>query len=81
MVGHPSKDSASIKIPYVVDILLHQPALPSFCIGLVKTESDYIVRSGETDLGRWMLVVAVIGVDAYLEDTVIGVFWLHAFAR
>ena len=37
-----------------------------FPIGLVKTESGFIVRSVETGLGRWMLVVAVISVDAYL---------------
>ena len=64
-----------------------QPCTPSFHIGLVKSESDF-VRSVETGLGRWMLVVAVISVDAYpffafsdltchLEDTGIGVFWLH----
>ena len=34
-------------------------------IGLVKTESDFIVRLVETTLGRWTLVVAVISVDAY----------------
>ena len=61
---------------------------PSFPIGLVKTESGFIARSVETDLGIWMLVVAVISVDVYpffafsdltchLEDTGIGVFWLH----
>ena len=60
----------------------------SFPIGLVKTESGFIVKSVETGLGRWTLVVAVISVDAYpflafsdltchLEDTGIGVFWLH----
>ena len=38
---------------------------PSFPIGLVKTKSDFIVRSVETGLGRWMLMVAVISVDAY----------------
>ena len=64
---------------------------PSFPIGLVKTESDFIVRSAETDLGKLMLVVAVISVDGYpflafsdltchLEDTGIGVFWLHCVA-
>ena len=37
----------------------------SFPIGLVKTESGFIVRSIETDLGRWTLVVALISVDAY----------------
>ena len=36
----------------------------SFPIGLVKIESGF-VRSVETGLGRWMLVVAVISVDAY----------------
>ena len=61
---------------------------PSFPIRLVKTESGFIVRSIETGLGRWTLVVAVISVDAYpflafsdltchLEDTEIGVFWFH----
>ena len=61
---------------------------PSFPIGLAKTESGFIVRSVEIGLGRWTLVVAVISVDAYpflafsdltchLEDTGIGVFWLH----
>ena len=54
-----------------------------FKIELVKTESDFIVISVETDLGRFTLVVAVISVDAYpflafsdmtfyLEDTGIG---------
>ena len=65
---------------------IDQLRIPSFPIGLVKTESDFIVRSVETGLGRWTLVVAVISVDAYpflafsnltchLEDTEIGVFW------
>ena len=63
---------------------------PSFPIGLVKTESGF-VRSVETGLGRWTLEVADISVDAYpflafsdltchLEDTGIGVFWLHRAA-
>ena len=38
---------------------------PSFPIGLGKTKSDFIVGSLETDLGKLMLVVAVISVDAY----------------
>ena len=69
---------------------IDQPHTPSFPIGLVKTKSDF-VRSVETALGRWTLVVAVISVDAYpffafsdltchLEDTRIGVFWLHCAA-
>ena len=27
LVGHPSSDGVIIKIPYVVDVLLHRPAL------------------------------------------------------
>ena len=38
---------------------------PSFLIGLVKTESGFIVRSVETGLVRRTLVVALISVDAY----------------
>ena len=63
----------------------------SFPIGLVKTKSNFIVSSVETGLGRWTLVVAVIGVDAHLflafsdltchlEDTGISVFCLHCAA-
>ena len=45
---------------------IDQLCTTSFPIGLVKAKSDFIVRSFETDLGRWMLVVAVlINVDAY----------------
>ena len=69
---------------------IDQPYMPSFPIGLIKTESDF-VRSIETGLGRWMVVVAVVSVDAnpflvssdltcHLEDTSIGVFWLHCAA-
>ena len=67
---------------------INQFCTPSFHIGLVKTESGFIVGSVETGLGRRMMVVVVISVDAYpflafsevtyhLEDTEIGVFWLH----
>ena len=70
---------------------IDQLCTPSFPIGLVKTESGFIVRSVETGLGRSMLVVAVISFDDYpllafsdltchLEDTGIGVFWLHCAA-
>ena len=31
---------------------IDQPCIPSFPNGLVKTESDFIVRSVETALGR-----------------------------
>ena len=44
---------------------IDQPHTPSFPTGLVKTESDVIVRSVETGIGRRTLVVAVISVDAY----------------
>ena len=67
---------------------IDQIRTPCFPIGLVKTESGFIVRSVKTGLGRWTLVVAVIIADAYpflassdltchLEDTGIGVFSLH----
>ena len=70
---------------------IDHPRSSSFPIGLVKTESDFIVRSVGSDLGRWILVVAVISVDAYpflafsdlichLKDIGIGVFWLHCTA-
>ena len=49
LVGHPSNDSVTIKMPYGVDFL--HPTL-SFLIGMVKTESGFIVRSVETDLGK-----------------------------
>ena len=67
---------------------IDQLRTPSSHIGLVKTESGFIVRSVETSLGRRTLVIAVISVDAYpflafsdltchFEVTGIGVFWLH----
>ena len=70
---------------------IDQPRTPPFPIGLVKTTSDFNVRSVETGLGRSTLVVAMISVDAYpflafsdltchLEDTGIRVFWLHCAA-
>ena len=43
---------------------INQPSTPSFPTGLVKTESDFIVRSVETGLGRSRLVVAAISADA-----------------
>ena len=43
---------------------IDQPCTPSFPIGLVKTKSDFIVRSVETGSGRGTLVVAVTSVDA-----------------
>ena len=43
---------------------INQLHTQSFPIGLVKTKSGFIVRSVETSLGRLMLVLAVISVDA-----------------
>ena len=48
---------------------IDQPRTQSFSTGLVKTESDFIARSVETNLKMWTLVVAVISVAAYI-------FWL-----
>ena len=89
LVGHPSSDGIPKKIPYGVDFYYtDHPCIPSFPIGLVKTKSDFIVRSVETGLARWTLVVTVISDDAYPflafsnltchpEDTEISVFGLH----
>ena len=51
LVGHPSSDGITMKIPYGLYVLSHWPALhPIFPIGLVKTKSDFIVRSVEAGL-------------------------------
>ena len=77
LVGHPSSDGVMIKMPYGQMFYINQLRTPSFSIGLVKTESgfiviwlvktesSFIVRSVETGLGRRVLVVAVISVDTY----------------
>ena len=89
MIHNKNSDSATGNIPDEVDVLLYIPASrSSFSIGLVKTESDFILRSVETDIERWILVVVVISVDAYPflavsdltcqpEDTGIDIVWLH----
>ena len=70
---------------------IDQLRTPSSSAGLVKTKFSFIVRSVETSLGRWTIVVAVISVNAYpflpfsdltchLEDMRIGVLWLHCAA-
>ena len=52
LVGYPSSDGVTIKMPSGVDVL-HQPAPhPSFPIGLVKIESGLIARAVETGLRR-----------------------------
>ena len=41
LVGHPSGDGATIKIPYERDALLHRPTLhPIFSTGLIQTDSE-----------------------------------------
>ena len=45
---------------------IDQLCTQSFPFGLVKTESGFVVRSVETGLGRWRLVVAVISIDVSL---------------
>ena len=73
---------------FITSICVLLPRTPSFSIELVKTKSDFIVKSVETGLGIRMLVVTVISVNAYsflvlsdltchLEDAVIGVFFAH----
>ena len=52
LVGYPSSDGVVIKMPYEGDDFIDQLRTPSFPIGLVKTESGFIVRSVETGLGR-----------------------------
>ena len=53
LVGHLSNDGTKIRKPYGVDVYYtNQPQTLFFPIGLVKTESDFIFRSVETDLGR-----------------------------
>ena len=52
LVGRPSSDGVSIKMPYGVDVFIDQLRTPSFPIGLVKTESGFIVRSVEIGLER-----------------------------
>ena len=44
---------------------INQSCTPSFPTALVKTKFDFIVRSVETGLGRWILMVAVISADAF----------------
>ena len=44
---------------------INLPRTASFTIGLLKTKSDFILRSVETSLERQALVVAVISVDDY----------------
>ena len=58
------------------------PCTPSFRIGLVKTKSDFIVRSVETVLISVYAYpfLAFSDLTCHLEDTGIGVFWLHCTA-
>ena len=85
MVGHPFSDGITIKIPYGVDVFLHRPTSHPIFVLLGWLKLNLSVEIG---IGRSMLVVAVISVDVYpflafpdltcqLQDTGIGVFWLH----
>ena len=51
LVGDPSSDGVTIKMPYGVDAL-HRPAWHPIFSYWVKPESGFIVRSFETGLGR-----------------------------
>ena len=53
LFDHPSSDGVTIKMPYEVMFYYNnQSPAPSFPIGLIKTKSDFTVRSVETGLGR-----------------------------
>ena len=91
------KEYIQTTVDLIVDVLFNflqiyfnQSRNPTFfyCFG---ENWIWIVISFETGLGRWMMVVAVISVDAYpflafsdltchLDDATIGVFWLHCAA-
>ena len=45
LVGHPSSNAITIKVPHGVDVLLHQHQshTPSFPIGLIKFLSDFLL--------------------------------------
>ena len=85
LVDHTSGDGVTVKLPSGIDVLLHPPALhPILFCWLVKTD-NWDWRREIT------LVVAVINVDGYpfsafpdltchLENTGMGVFWLHYHA-
>ena len=60
LVSQSSSDGITIKMPYEVHVLyIDQPHTHLFLLGW------FIVRSVETGLTRWTLVVAVISIDAY----------------
>ena len=51
--GHPSSDGVTMKILFGVDVYcINQLRSPFFPVGLVKTESDFLVRSVETGFWR-----------------------------
>ena len=52
LVGHPSSDGVTIKMPYGVDVLQQPTSHPIFSYWVGLTESGFIVRSFETGLGR-----------------------------
>ena len=84
LVGHPSIDVVTIKIPYGVNVLSHQPASQPIN---QASKLNLILLLDQLRLVR-TLAVAVISVDTYpflafsnpsslLEDTENKVSWLH----
>lgn len=54
LVSHPSSDDVTIKMPYEVDVLNQSALHPIFPIGVVKTESGFILRAVQTGLFAWL---------------------------
>ena len=66
LAGHSSSDGVTKKIPYGVNLLLHQPTSNLIFFCWVGYNWIWIIRSVETDLGKWKLVEVEINIDAYL---------------
>ena len=91
VAGHSSSDSTTIKMAYGVVFYIDQLRTLSFPMGWLKLDSALLLDQYRLKLGRWKLVVTVISINAYpflafsdltchLEDTGIGIFWLHCAA-
>ena len=65
LVGHPSSDGVTIKIPYWVDVLLHQPALHPHLFLLGWLQLNLILLLDHLRLFSWKFVPTSIsgGVD------------------
>ena len=59
-IRHLSSDGHPIKITFGVGVLLYWQALHPIELNWIR-----IIRSVETDVGRWTLVIRFINVDAY----------------